>query len=154
MPTFKTILCAVEFDKNSASALELGRELARQSQVPLHLVHVARIPTAYMDVPLPLPADPWWEQDARMKLDQLAREKLAGAVPYEIKVISGIPDIDIVREAGTLGADLIVMGTHGRTGVARLVLGSVARQVVSTAKCAVIVVKPEMAANRKTPPAA
>ncbi|MFZ1118842.1 MAG: universal stress protein, partial [Candidatus Binataceae bacterium] len=64
-------------------------------------------------------------------------------VPYEIHVISGIPDADVARFANQLGADLVVMATHGRKGLRHFVLGSVAEHVMREANCPVITVRPK-----------
>jgi nucleotide-binding universal stress UspA family protein len=61
---------------------------------------------------------------------------------YEIHVVTGVPDIDIVRLATQLEVDLIVMATHSRSGVSHLVLGSVAQHVIREANCPVLVLRP------------
>ena len=147
MTKFHKILCPIDFDHNSSAALEIACELAEGRGATLHLLHVARVPPQDMDVPLPFDADPRWERAARAKLERIAREKLEGKVRYQLHVVSGTPDDDVVRMAGELGADLVVMATHGRKGLSHFMLGSVAERVMREADCPVLTmrnkVKPE-----------
>jgi len=138
---FSKILCAVDFDINCAPLIGLAHILCANSNAELHLLHVARVPAADQDVPLPLPHDPWWEKQAREQLSGLASKVLNGSIAYELHVSSGVPERDIVHFADKLSADLIVIGTHGRTGISHLVLGSVAEEVIRKANCAVITLK-------------
>jgi nucleotide-binding universal stress UspA family protein len=73
---------------------------------------------------------PYPEKDTRERLVKLARERIPASVRYEILVISGDPAERVLNAARDLGADLIVIGTHGRTGLKHLILGSVAERVV------------------------
>ena len=78
MPRFRNILCPIDFEKNSIAALEIACELAEERGATIHLLHVARVPSQDMDVPLPFDADPRWERAARARLEQVAREQLQG----------------------------------------------------------------------------
>lgn len=138
---FETILCPLDFERNSLDALEVARDLAQENRATLHLLHVARVPAADMDVPLPFAANPRWEREARAKLERIARDQFQGKVRFEIRVVSGTPDDDVLRMAGELQADLIVMGTHGRKGWRHIVLGSVAERVVREAHCPVLTIR-------------
>ena len=140
MPKFRKILCPVAFDNSSRAALEIACELAEASAT-VHLLHVARVPTPDMDVPLPFNADPRWERTARTKLERIARDKLEGKVRYQLHVVSGTPDDDVVRMANEIGADLIVMATHGRKGLSHFILGSVAERVMREADCPVLTMR-------------
>ena len=141
MPRFRKILCPIDFDHNSAAALEIACELAAQNGATLDLLHVARVPSQDMDVPLPFDADPRWERAARVKLERIARDRLEGKVGYRVHVVSGTPDDDVVRMAHELGADLVVMATHGRKGVRHFILGSVAERVMREADCPVLTIR-------------
>jgi nucleotide-binding universal stress UspA family protein len=94
-----------------------------------------------MDVPLPFNADPRWERSARIKLERIARDKLEGKVRYQLHVVSGTPDDDVVRMANEIGADLIVMAIHGRKGLSHFILGSVAERVMREADCPVLTMR-------------
>jgi nucleotide-binding universal stress UspA family protein len=89
----------------------------------------------YVAVPNQEPDREFW----RGQLEQIRPANPAVAVNHVF--LDGDPATEIVRYAGDAGIDLIVMGTHGRTGVERLVLGSVAEKVLRDAPCSVLVVK-------------
>jgi universal stress protein A len=139
MLKYTNILCAFDFDGNSTAALLLASALAMESNATLHILHIARVPTQDMDVPLPFDPDPRWVKEARAKLELIAKDALKTGVKYVIDVRTGVPDIDIVQAAHELGVDLIVMVTHGRKGLERLVMGSVTEHVVREAPCPVLV---------------
>ena len=82
MLKYSKILCAFEFDGNSTAALLLSSTLAKESNATLYVLHIARVPTQDMDVPLPFDADPRWEKEARDKLEQIVRSTLKGDVKF------------------------------------------------------------------------
>jgi universal stress protein A len=83
------------------------------------------------------------EAAARTKLERLARQKVNGKAHYEVEVMMGDPGVEVLQAAKRLGAELLVMATHGRKGLRRLVLGSVAEHVVREASCPVLTVSPK-----------
>ncbi|MGA6970818.1 MAG: universal stress protein [Candidatus Binatus sp.] len=139
MLNYKKIMCAFEFDGDSTAALLLSGTLAKESNATLYILHIARVPNQDMDVPLPFDAVPRWEKEARARLAQIVKETLKPEVQSVIEVRSGVPDLDIVRAARDLSVDLIVMVTHGRTGLEHWVLGSVTEHVIREAPCPVLV---------------
>jgi universal stress protein A len=139
MLQYKKIMCAFEFDGDSTAALLLSSTLAKESNATLYIVHISRVPSPDMDVPLPFDAEPRWEKEARGKLELIVNDALKDEVKYVIDVRSGVPDLDIVRAARDLRVDLIVMVTHGRTGLEHFVLGSVTEHVIREARCPVLV---------------
>lgn len=141
MLKYSKILCAFEFDENSTAALLLASALAKESNATLYILHIARVPTEDMDVPLPFDADPRWKKEARAKLAVIVHDTLKDEVQYVIDVRTGVPDIDIVRAAHELAVDLMVIATHGRTGFKHFVLGSVAESVIREAPCPVLVTR-------------
>ncbi|MGE5849127.1 MAG: universal stress protein, partial [Candidatus Methylomirabilota bacterium] len=74
-------------------------------------------------------------------LQEVADAGARAGVPVETRVVTGIPYDDILRIGAELRADLIIMGTHGRTGVSHLFMGSVAEKVVRRAPCPVLTVR-------------
>jgi nucleotide-binding universal stress UspA family protein len=82
-----------------------------------------------------------FEKDAQAELHAFARKTLKEAVPVQVKVAVGKPAEEILRVAREERVDLIVMGTHGRTGVRHLLLGSVAEAIVRYAPCPVCMVR-------------
>jgi universal stress protein A len=139
MLNYNKIMCAFEFDGNSTAALLLSGTLAKENNATLYILHIARVPTQDMDVPLPFDSHPRWETEARSKLEPIVRSILHADVHCVIDIRSGVPDLDIVRAARELAVDLIVMVTHGRTGLEHLILGSVTEHVIREAPCPVLV---------------
>jgi nucleotide-binding universal stress UspA family protein len=138
------ILCAIDFDEYAARTLRIAATIAKESNALLYILHVARIPIHDMDVPLPTASSPLWEREARERIDELVRTSVIGDLRFEIKIISGVPDNDIVRIARELAADLIVMATHGRSGFSHLLFGSVAEHVIREAACPVLTLRPSL----------
>ena len=86
----------------------------------------------------------WWQRELADARGQLARtEQVLRAVPVHEVIEEGEAAAVICREAADRGADVIVVGSHGRTGVKRLFLGSVSERVVRHAPCPVLVIRPE-----------
>lgn len=140
-----SILYATDFSPNSELALRYACSLAAHGEVDLHIVHVSEaLPT--LDNPTPayhtmtgiLAA----ETTAKTKLDQV--QPTCPGVRAVRHVLHGDPADEIIRFAVEYQVDLIVLGTHGRTGLTKLLMGSVAEGVVSGATCPVLVVKNPM----------
>jgi nucleotide-binding universal stress UspA family protein len=141
MASFKTIVVPTDFSPFANEALRIACSLARESGGKLILLHVAQRPVvtvAGMPVPPPPPPTIDWS-GLRAELDGAA----AGiqGVTIESLAVEGEPAATIVDLARERGADLIVMGSHGRTGLSRLLMGSVAEHVVRKAACPVLTVK-------------
>lgn len=129
------ILVATDFSESAEAALGVAAEYARVLDARIDLLHVAR--TAGVDVTRPL-------KDVAAKLGR--------HVPMTFACGTGDPAEEILRYAACHSIDLIVLGTHGRTGVSRLLLGSVAERVIRGAACPVLVVpgasRPSIAESR------
>jgi nucleotide-binding universal stress UspA family protein len=135
------VLAGIDFSDLSIEALGLAQELAANAAGELHLVHV-----------LPLsPADGLVATRASRELryaelaaeTQTELEGLVAKVSPPIRRVSlhvriGQPDLEIAQLASSIGADLIVVGAHGSTGIARLVLGSTSESLVARAPCPVL----------------
>jgi universal stress protein A len=147
MPQFKKILCPIDFDPNSLLALRFASELAQEHKANLYLLHVVAMPPG-PEVALPFGK---METAARTRLERLARQKVNGKARYEVDVMMGDPGVEVLQAAQRLGANLIVMATHGRKGLRRLVLGSVAERVVREAPCPVLTVKPKAPTSKSSP---
>ncbi len=76
MLNYKKIMCAFEFDGNSTAALRLSGTLAKESNATLYILHIARVPTQDMDVPLPFDSHPRWEKEAGSRLEPIVRSTL------------------------------------------------------------------------------
>lgn len=143
----KRILVAVDHEP-PAELLELINDAARGGGATVRLVHVAPPPENLIDDDGHVMA--YADQEAaRLEaegLDMLRTVELhLGGAPVESVVRFGDPAVEILREAEAFDADLIAMPTRGRTGVARLLFGSVAEQVARRAPMAVALVRPHTA---------
>src|SRR5208337_1041844 len=137
MSGFNKILCPVDFDQNSLLALRLAAELALERKATLHLLHVVEMPPG-PEVALPFGK---MEAAARSRLEKIAHQELDDKASDQGEVMMGDPGVEVLQLAKRLRANLIVMATHGRKGLRRLVLGSVAERVVREAPCPVLTVK-------------
>lgn len=144
MIALKTILCPTDFSECSDAALVVAVELAKRFGARLRLVHVFQVPiyVGWEDSPAALVATTQFLDHARKRAtEELARctsAHAASGVPIDAVQVDGLPQQKIV-ELGEQ-ADLIVLGTHGRTGLAHVMLGSVAERVVRTATRPVLTV--------------
>lgn len=136
----KKILCTVDFDSNSIAALNFGWRLAQEYRAAISLLHVVRVPFEASEVPVE-PTTPEWEQDARAQLVKVAADNLGAKAKCNLLVRSGDPAGAILEVEKELRPDLIVMATHGRTGLSHLVLGSVAERTVRESTVPVLTVR-------------
>jgi nucleotide-binding universal stress UspA family protein len=135
-----TILHPTDFSENSEFAFRVACALARDYNARLVLLHVVP-PPMVIYAGGPVPAETWPSvEEVQEKLRQL--ESQAHRVRVESQVLEGDPVDMILRAAEETHSDVIVMGTHGRTGLSRLLLGSVAEAVIRKAPCPVLSVKP------------
>jgi nucleotide-binding universal stress UspA family protein len=138
------ILVAIDFSDVADAALEYGRTLAEHFHADLHLLHVAgdllAANPALAYIPDLSGAQREAEQSARNQLFERAAAAKAVAAVHHRVVTSNTPAEAIVTYAQTAAIDLIVIGTHGRSGMSRLLMGSVAERVVRTAPCPVLTV--------------
>lgn len=158
MKPFSRILVPVDFQPHSAEAVHQAMKLAAPHSTQLVLLHV--------DTPAddPKPGDIVYRprqltrrtDDALARLEAVRRDIDPSGRCVSTRMLRGAPARSIIDVAAQEACDLIVMGTHGRTGIERIVLGSVAEQVVRGAPCAVLTVKsprPFRAAQRRADPA-
>lgn len=143
MPEIRRILCPVDFSEPSESALDYAVDLASKFGADVQLVHVYQLPV-YALPDGAMMAGPEFTtkvtNELSKALDALAEKKAESGVKVETHLVEGIPYREVVRLGEELEADLVVMGTHGRTGIKHLLLGSVAERVVRSSKIPVITV--------------
>jgi nucleotide-binding universal stress UspA family protein len=141
----KRILVPTDFSAPSEHALEMAIEFARRFGAELTLFHAHELP-AYVFPDGVMPVSPEilldLERSMSAELERLAARARAAGVTVSIKTGMGAHDVEIIRCASELGADMIIMGTHGRTGLRHVLLGSVAEKVVRRAPCPVLTVRP------------
>lgn len=147
MSTIKKILCPTDLSDECRPALAMACEWAKRFGAELHLVHVVdglTNPYPYLGPPFNEAAA--WETMIRQKAHAALGAWPLPAGFESLKVVrelrSGSPIVNIVEYAKATGTDLIVMGTHGRSGLSHLLLGSVAENVVRRATCSVLTVRP------------
>jgi nucleotide-binding universal stress UspA family protein len=153
-PRIRRILVPLDFSPSADQALSYARAFAIDFGASLHLVHV---------VEDRLLSSPWPNEvyqgslyglrerlikEAEKRLSDCASSVRTNGLRVTLDVLIGAPSHTIVDTANDLDADLIVMGTHGRTGISHLFIGSVAERVVRHAACPVLVVGSRKAADR------
>lgn len=140
MESSKIILVPTDFEEASQSALAKARDLAGRLGLEVVLIHTYTIPVAIYPGFDPIMAPDLTEQiaaAAKRSLETLAAEQ--GGLRSELRC--GDPAAEILRAIEELKPELVVMGTHGRKGVARLFLGSVAEKVVRSSPAPVLMVR-------------
>jgi nucleotide-binding universal stress UspA family protein len=151
-PAIKKILVPTDFSEPTREVMEYALMLARTFGAKLLLLHVHQtLPLTeavnWLDMGVPPVAEiELWEQlkaAAEKQMARLTELYRDSGVEIEAQVIEGTPFVEIIRFADGEKADLIVMGSHGRTGVRHLLMGSVAEKVSRKASCPVLIIKPK-----------
>jgi universal stress protein A len=144
MPPIRKILVPVDFSPHADRALQSAVELAKVFGAELHLLHCYQINLGGIS-PYGLAIPESFDRDVRnaaqRKLDEWAEKARAGGVEVAVHVSPMFPGVTIPVVAEEVGADLIVMGTRGLTGLKHVLLGSVAERTIRTARCPVLTVK-------------
>ncbi len=146
MAEIRKILHATDFSDLSAWALDYAILLAEKCSAEFHCVHVVDDSYRYclaLDATT-IPAGPPVEQlveAARKQMDELVAKKVLADRAVVRQVLQGRPFVEIIRYARAKKMDLIVMGTHGRTRLSHVLMGSVAEKVVRKSPCPVLTVR-------------
>ncbi len=147
---WKRICCPIDFSDASRAAMEVAADLARRHGAELVLLHAYPIP-GYTFPDGSVVASPKMMQDlaegAERHLEEwrVEAERLVGAPRVTTAKAIGEPAAEIVAAAKANAIDLLVLGTHGRTGLEHALMGSVAERVVRKAHCPVLTVRPPRA---------
>jgi nucleotide-binding universal stress UspA family protein len=148
MPTMSTYVVPVDFSRTSEAALDHAVKLTRENKGKLVLIHA--IPTAAMATAgthegapeMIVEVEKAQRQEAQNQMEKLIRKKKLIPGTFRSMIISrGDPARIIADQARKARAAMIVMGSHGRTGLKRLVLGSVAERTLRYARCPVLIIK-------------
>jgi nucleotide-binding universal stress UspA family protein len=144
MSLFHTILVPIDFSHHADRALETAIQLARDSGGRLHLLHAYEIPLGTIppygvSIPDALLLDV--RDAAARRIAKAANKVEAAGVACETQILHAPPAEGIAEAARACGADLIVMGTRGLTGLRHVLLGSVTERTVRLAPCPVLTVK-------------
>lgn len=146
MTMIHRVLFATDFSPASTPALDRAIDLSKDNAAELIITHVYEPPSRLSLDGYVLPQiydefEAALREEAERSLAPLVARAEAAGVKARSLLVKGTPYRAIARAARTNDADLVVLGTHGRTGVARLFLGSVAARVISTAPCPVLTVR-------------
>ncbi len=139
---YQKILCPIDFDENSSNALDKAVEIARHFKAAIFLIHAVPLVAQFGEVPLPVDLYQDQQKAALAKLNEIASQKLSG-IEHKTAVYAGDVAGSILRAVDQFQPDLLVLATHGRTGLAHFVLGSVAEAVVRRASCPVLTIRGE-----------
>ena len=138
----RRVLVPVDFSEPSRKALRYALSLAKPFNAEIRLLHVVEALVLPPDVEVvDLAAFARTLNDEAAKCLSKWRKEVASEAPVEEELRAGTPYREIVAAAGEMHTDLIVMGTHGRTGLAGVLIGSTAERVVHQAPCPVLVVR-------------
>ena len=144
MERIQRVLVPVDFSDYSRKALNYATDFAASVEAEIFIVYVFR--PVFEDIEAGLLSEQVqitgeMQQHARNRLEKLVEEEIAGRVPASIAIRIGRPFLEICRAAEEYEADLIIIATHGHTGVQHLLFGSVAEKVVRKAPCPVLTLR-------------
>jgi nucleotide-binding universal stress UspA family protein len=144
----KKILIPTDFSPSAQHAIEYAISLNKLFHARLYLLHVLQDFTEFSEFTLNLSFLPElyaeFEQSAAKRLEEIATAKMPSDTTCDTYIVHGVPFNEIINFAREEKIDLIVIGTHGRTGLKHMFFGSTAEKVVKRAPCSVLVArKPE-----------
>ncbi len=145
---FKTVGFCTDFSENADQAFIVARDLAVKLGASIEIIHVTVNFSIYPPVHatyMPIEYDPQFIEEVTQAAMKSVREKyvekLPAGLPYNVNIESGYPSTEILRLVEDKGIDLLVMGSHGLTGLAHVLFGSTADRVVRKAACSVLTVR-------------
>ncbi len=145
MIQYANVLLATDFSEPAAHAARHAADLARRHRARLHVGHVVEEFSYWESFHLEhFPSEKVYDElreNARLAIEDLFEEETREGLSIETHVLHGKPFVEIIRLAREVVADVIVVGSHGQTGVAETLFGSTAERVVRKAPCAVLVVR-------------
>ncbi|MEJ2201615.1 MAG: universal stress protein [Desulfuromonadaceae bacterium] len=145
MKEFKTILFAVDFSESSEYAFDYALSLAKKFESRLLIIHVINEPVDLRGFYVPHISFEKLEQEieagAKKMMEKFCQQQIKGFNNFETFVVPGIPYDEIIKTAETHSADLILMGTHGRTGLDHVLFGSTAEKVVRKSTIPVMTIR-------------
>ncbi|HTX44302.1 MAG TPA: universal stress protein [Methanocella sp.] len=139
---FKKILIATDGSKRTQNAVEMGLKIAKEQRSKVYAIYVVDTVT-FTSIPM----DVTWENMYQLLKDEgedavkAVKTGAPAGVDVETHVLEGNPAVEITKFAADTGVDLIVMGTLGKSGIDRILLGSTAEKVIRIANCPVLVIK-------------
>ncbi|MBL6955536.1 MAG: universal stress protein [Chlorobium phaeobacteroides] len=144
MIKIQRILCPVDFSEASRNAVRYAHEFAKGMGSSLVLLNVVEPRPMAVDMSLSyVPLEEDLEKAAREDLEEIIKTEREQGVEVEAEVEIGTPSEVIISKSRERDVNLIILGSHGKTGLSRLLMGSVAESVVRKAACPVLIVKAE-----------
>ncbi|HHT9129556.1 MAG TPA: universal stress protein [Candidatus Brocadiaceae bacterium] len=144
MISIKNILCPIDYSIFSERALTYAIEFAEKYQAKLYLIHVLDIRIYDINDPELYSVNIVEKETIdklRERLLRCVNEETKGKIPVEAIIVQGVPFSEIIKTSKEYKIDLIVLGTHGRTGLSHAIMGSVAEKVVRKSPCPVLTIR-------------
>ncbi len=144
MISIKNILCPIDYSIFSERALTYAIEFAKKYQTKLYLIHVLDIRIYDINDPELYSVNIVEKETIdklRERLLRCVNEETKGRISVEAIIVQGVPFSEIIKASKEYKIDLIVLGTHGRTGLSHAIMGSVAEKVVRKAPCPVLTIR-------------
>ncbi|OQZ04787.1 MAG: hypothetical protein B6D34_02205 [Candidatus Brocadia sp. UTAMX1] len=144
MISIRNILCPIDYSVYSEMALKYAIEFAEKYQAKLYLMHVLDIRVYDINNPELYNINVVDEETVEKLRERLLRcvnEDTRGRISVEALIIQGVPFAEIIKVSKEYRIDLIVIGTHGRTGLSHAIMGSVAEKIVRKAPCPVLTIR-------------
>lgn len=145
MKDFKSIVFATDFSESSDFSFEYAFSLTKKYNAKLHIVHVINEPVDLRGFYVPHMSfdklEEEIEEGAQKMMEKFCRTHIKDYDNYESFILPGIPHEEIIKKAQEVEADLVIMGTHGRTGLDHVLFGSTAEKVVRKSPIPVLTVR-------------
>ncbi|MDN3510674.1 MAG: universal stress protein [Candidatus Jettenia sp.] len=144
MTKLKKILCPIDFSPCSTYALNYAIDLSMKDQASLYLIyvietHINNVGDVVKQIDLSL--EDQQTDNLKMRLINLIPGETREKVYVDTFIVKGVPFVEIIKAAKDKQVDLIIMGTHGRTGLKHILIGSVAERVIQKAPCPVLSIR-------------
>ena len=147
MKNFSTVLVAVDFSDSSDNAFQMALSMAKSFSAQLLVLHVINEPVDLRGFYVPHISFERLEEEiedgAKKMMESFCRKNMVDFKNYDCSIVAGLPYEQIITQAEEKSADLIVLGTHGRTGLDHVLFGSTAEKVVRKSKLPVLTVRLE-----------
>ena len=147
MKDFSSILVAIDFSDSSDNAFQMAMNMAKKFKARLLVLHVINEPVDLRGFYVPHISfeklEEEIEEGAKKMMESFCRQHMGGFDDYECLIVPGLPYEQIIAQAEEKSADLIVLGTHGRTGLDHVLFGSTAEKVVRKSALPVLTVRLE-----------
>jgi len=144
MIEYRRLLCPVDFSDASDNAFQVATDLAVILKADLHVMHVFQMPASALPegvYEVPDGVEDKIKDNLSKRLNEFVERISTSKINITTGLSEGFPHVEIINSADETNADMIVMGTHGRTGFSQLLLGSVAERVLRTSSVPVLTVR-------------